>query len=290
MSHVFYRVLDRMPEEHPLLLVERTGLTVAERELLMRTMFETFNVPAYLPVPEAVLAILASGRLTGLALCSGASSTHIVPVYEGYALAHAATHFPLAGCDVTEALHKALTSLEPSVAIESAEELKHAAAFVSLDFAHDLASASAVLPKVYSLHLPYSATLTCDVTAQRRHLFACTEIMFQPSLAGLRFSGVHDAVREAIAKCDPELQSIMWDNVVLAGGNTMTSEFVDRLFMELRRVAPRETIVRVIASPERHSLGWQGGSVLLSLPQSEDMWILRAAFDADEYKTLRGRH
>ena len=110
---------------------------------------------------------------------------------------------------------------------------------------------------------------------------ACAEILFQPALAGLNVPGIHVAVQEAINRCDPELRSTMWDNIVLAGGNTMLSGFVDRLGFELRRLAPPGTPVRVIASPERHMLGWQGGAVLLSLPQSADMWITKEVHEND---------
>ncbi|MCL4166851.1 UNVERIFIED_CONTAM: hypothetical protein GTU68_032723 [Idotea baltica] len=52
-------------------------------------MFETFNTQSFYLGNQAVLALYASGRTTGLALDSGAGVTHTVPIYEGYALPHA---------------------------------------------------------------------------------------------------------------------------------------------------------------------------------------------------------
>lgn len=178
---VFLNQLLRAPEEHPVLFVERTGLTKADRRALIQIAFESFNVPAYLPMPEAPLAVFASGRTTGLALCSGASATHVVPVYEGHALMHAATCFPLAGWHVTEALHATLAQVDRDLTVEAVQELKHIAAFVSLDYGHDSVAPSTA--RHYTLPATPSEG-TRDVTLQSADRMACAEILFQPSLAG----------------------------------------------------------------------------------------------------------
>ena len=45
-------------------------------------MFESFNVPATFLQMQAVLALYASGRTTGVVLDSGDGITHTVPIYE----------------------------------------------------------------------------------------------------------------------------------------------------------------------------------------------------------------
>lgn len=267
--------LRRAPEEHPVLFVERAGLTRADRKALMQIAFETFSVPAYLPMTEAPLAMFASGRTTGLALCSGASATHVVPVYEGHALYHAATCFPLAGLHVTAALHRTLSPADRDLTVEAVQELKHMAACVSLDYEHDSVAPS--IARHYVLPATPSGGAR-NVALQSADRMACAEILFQPSLAGLSVPGMPVAVQEAISKCDSELQPIMRDNIVLAGGNTMLPGFLDRLNLELRRLVPREG-VRIISSPERDTMGWQGGSLLMTMPQSQHMWIEKGTYD-----------
>lgn len=45
---------------------------------------ENFNVPEYYVFTQAVLALYATGRTTGLVLDSGDGVTHAVVVYDGY--------------------------------------------------------------------------------------------------------------------------------------------------------------------------------------------------------------
>ena len=67
-------------------------------------MFEEFKIPKTYVGIQAVLALYASGRTTGLVLDSGDGVTHTIPIYEGYCVNHAIEKMLLAGRDVTEYL------------------------------------------------------------------------------------------------------------------------------------------------------------------------------------------
>ena len=66
-------------------------------------MFETFNALALDVAAQAVLLLYARDASP----CDGVS--HIVPIYEGYCLPHAALRLDLAGRDLTEYLQKILS-------------------------------------------------------------------------------------------------------------------------------------------------------------------------------------
>lgn len=69
--HTFYNELRVSPEEHPVLLTEPVLNPLANREKLTQIMFETFNVPALYLATNAVLALFASGRTTGISISLG---------------------------------------------------------------------------------------------------------------------------------------------------------------------------------------------------------------------------
>ncbi|XP_062889223.1 actin-like isoform X1 [Mobula hypostoma] len=100
--HVYDCELRLKSHERPALLTEAPLNPLHNRETMTEIMFESFKVPAMYVAVQAVLALYASGRTTGLVVDSGDGVTHTVPIYEGYCLPHAVYRFDLAGRDITQ--------------------------------------------------------------------------------------------------------------------------------------------------------------------------------------------
>lgn len=260
-------------EEHPVLLTEAPLNPRKNREKAAEIFFETFGAPALFVTAQAILSLYASGRTTGVVLDSGDGVTHAVPVYEGFALPHAVMRSDIAGRDVTEHLalqlrktgHVFHTSAEREVVREIKE--KECYLLVKEQADHDKTS------NQHQYRLPDGNTI--NLGAER---FRAPEILFNPSLVGLEYPGIHELLANSIMRSDLDLRQTLFSQIVLSGGSTMFEKFGERLLSDLRKLAPKETKIRIAAPPERKMSTWIGGSILASLATFKKMWVSKEEY------------
>jgi centractin len=280
-QHVYNDELKILSEEHPVLLTEAPLNPRSNREQAARIMFETFNVPALYLSIQAVLALYASGKTTGLVLDSGDGVTHAVPVYGGFSVTTAIQRIDIAGRDVTENLQLLLRKsglvLYTSAEKEIVRNIKEKHCYIALDprreerellDSRDLTNTGG---EVY--RLPDGREIRLG--AER---FRASEILFSPHLIGSEYNGIHQIVADSINRTDLDLRSALYENIVLSGGSTLTKGFGNRLLSELKLLAPRNTKIKIFAPPERKYSTWIGGSILAGLSTFKKMWV-----SADEW-------
>ncbi|GAA98384.1 hypothetical protein E5Q_05070 [Mixia osmundae IAM 14324] len=276
-NHIYTEELRTLSEEHPVLLTEAPLNPASNRDVAAQVFFETFNVPALFTSIQAVLALYASGRTTGIVLDSGDGVTHAVPVFEGFSMPHAIRRVDIAGRDVTEYLQLLLRKgghqLHTSAEREVVRVLKEKTCYIALNPQKEEKEAIST-GRSESYQLPDG-----QIVKLGSERFRAPEILFNPELVGQEHAGIHQIIVDSINRTDLDLRKTLFSNIVLSGGSTLTKGFGDRMLAEVKKLAMKEIKIKIFAPPERKYSTWIGGSILAGLSTFKKMWV-----SADEYQ------
>ena len=276
--HTLYSELRVSPEEHPVLMTEAPLNPKPNRERMTHIMVEVFNVPCLYVSVQGVLALYASGRTSGVVLDSGDGVSHTVPIYEGYAIPHAIQRIHLAGRDLTEYLRQLLGrrgySFTTAAELEIVRDIKEKMCYVVNNYDEALKESEESHSCEKNYELPDGRKILIG-----NERFKCSEILFQPHLAGHELEGVHKYVYDSVSKCDNDVRKDLFQNIILSGGSTLFEGMGERLWQEIHQLAPPTNKTKILAPPERKYSVWLGGSILASLSTFQTMWINKQEYD-----------
>ncbi|XP_062618211.1 uncharacterized protein LOC134279815 [Saccostrea cucullata] len=272
-NHTFQNELRVSPKEHPVLLSEAPINVKVNREKMAQIMFETFNSPAIHIGNQAVLSLHHYGKTRGVVMDSGECVSHAVPIYDGRVVPNAILRLNMAGRELTSHLSnlskKRGYSFTSSIEFEIMRNVKEGLCFVALDFAQEMKTKS---EKTYELPDGQAVTLGDE-------RFRCPEALFQPSALGKEGDGIHKMVHNAIMKCEADIRRDLFANIVLSGGSTMFPGMAERMQKEISALAPSNTEIKVLSSPERKYSVWIGGSILSSHSTFNTLCINKVDYD-----------
>ena len=193
MRHVWNYTFDEKlridPRGRKILLTEPPMNPKKNREEMCRIMFEEYGFDGVYVAIQAVLTLYSQGLQTGVVVDSGDGVTHIVPVYEGYAMPHLTRRLDVAGRDVTRHLIKLLLlrgyAFNRTADFETVRRIKEQLCYVSYDLDLDKRLADETTSLVESYTLPDGRVI--KVGSER---FEAPECLFQPHLIGLEQPGI----------------------------------------------------------------------------------------------------
>ncbi|KAM6113047.1 LOW QUALITY PROTEIN: actin-like protein 10 [Pterocles gutturalis] len=245
-SHLYFCGLKVPPEEQPLLMADSPSCPF----LLLHMANTRF------------LSLCAYGRVTGLAVKAGAGS-HVSSVYLGQTWREATYCLGVASGTLSRHLHSLLMESPNDPLVLNALkrktviQLKKQCCYVSIDYEGDLQNQG--YHHTARFQTPNGRWITPD-----KERFCCPEPLFQPTLLYQSSPGLHHLALQSLQKVPDHARRDTVGNIVLSGGSSMFPGF--RMCLELNALFQSTgSQIQVLASPERSTAAWAGGSMAASL-------------------------
>lgn len=249
-KHTFYNELRVDPNEQHVLMTEPPLNSKAHRERMVEVCLGVFRAPGLYVASAALLSLRHSlGTAddvcyTGVVLASGASTTHVVPISDGYVVHHAVRSVHIGGRELDRYMAELLNDrgyVEDvgNVEMTFVRGIKESLAYVASESieAELLDRADGVVQRRFhraDFELGNGIVWHVGDASCR-----CPEALFKPALLGREDIGLPEHVYRAVMACSsPEDWSLRCLRcVVLSGGNTLLSGIRERVERELRQLA-----------------------------------------------------
>ena len=303
------------PKEHGILMVEPVYNKRVIREKHAEIVFETYESPSFFVSKSAALCCYANARGTGAVYDSGGGSTTSCTVADGYVVQKSIVRNQLCGRILDEAMlsavqkygNAAAASLRPRYVYTSTKQADASTRieptefpdthpsyrkYMSLEIGRSIRESlcrcsekrfdvarSGNIPTV-PYKLPDRSII--DVGVER---FLIPEIMFNQDVFDSRydFLPAHTMLCSSIEKSgEMRIRKDLFNNIIVAGGNTCYEGFTDRLHQEIRSRVSRTMRTKVLggtSTGHRNVSAWCGGSILASLDSFSKMWISKSEYE-----------
>ncbi len=263
-AFTFHQSFKGYPPDYPVILSELDTSNKKTREKMIQTMFEIFNVPALYIERQAVLALKALGKETGLIVDLGKDQCRIVPIIKGRIIEENLGVMNLGGDDVTNYLQSLLI---PQINKEfwsdsyqlysTMNDIKKKYCFIVQQPKEENLDPSIMnspLKRVENIFLPNG-----DSIALFDERFLAPEVLFQPDLIECSEPPLHKMILYTIDHFEEDIKSIFYRNIILSGGSSLFPGLIERIQFELTSLYPNEHL-KIVAEPDRRFLAWRGAS------------------------------
>jgi len=289
-DYTFFEKLKADPKQSKIMLTEAPMNPKKNREQMVQVMFEKYGFQGVYIAIQAVLVLYAQGLLTGVVVDSGDGVTHIIPVFDGFALPHLTKRLDVAGRDITRYLIKLLLlrgyAFNRTADFDTVRQIKEKLCYVGydLDMEKRLALETTVLVEPYTL--PDGRVIR--VGAER---FEAPEVLFNPSFIGIEAKGMAEQLFATIQAADLDTRSEFYQHIVLSGGSSMYPGLPSRLEKDIKSLYLERVLkgdasrlkkfkLRIEDPPRRKHMVFLGGAYLAEIMKNKDnFWITKKEYD-----------
>lgn len=244
----------------------RTQLTDAIHSALF-----DMNVPAVCAVNQAVLALFAARKVSGIVVNIGFNQTSIVPILHGKVMHQVGVEVVGIGAlKLTGFLKEQMQQKNVYFgSLYTVRALKENLCYVALDYEAELSKDTKASFQI--------ASEGCFTLSEER--FKTGEILFQPRIAGMRAMSLQNAVALCMEHCrDAELMvdDSWYKTVVLAGGSACLPGLAERLEKEVCGLLPpcMSNGIRVLPPPYGVDSAWFGAKLISNLSTFPTSWCV----------------
>ena len=252
-------------KEHPVLIAEPLLNPQENRRNIAKVLFDTYKIEQIFFASQPILSLFSTSSTSGAVLESGDGVTQSCIIYEGYTIPGSYKRINLGGKEVTEYLQYLLN--------KKGHELRNSDGFqITKKIKEELCeicspeNENQLEPKNYTL--PDDSIL--EIGEERR---LAPEILFNPLIREYEYPGIQEILAESINKTNVDLKLQLYGSILLSGGNTNIKGMKERIYKEIKKLAPKKAKIRLHAPSNPENCCWIGDNIISSLEISKEMWI-----------------
>ena len=252
-------------KEHPVLIAEPLLNPQENRRNIAKVLFDTYKIEQIFFASQPILSLFSTSSTSGAVLESGDGVTQSCIIYEGYTIPGSFKRINLGGKEVTEYLQYLLNKkgleLRNSDGFQITKKIKEELCEICSP-----ENENKLEPKNYTL--PDDSIL--EIGDERR---LAPEILFNPLIREYEYPGIQEILAESINKTNVDLKLQLYGSILLSGGNTNIKGMKERIYKEIKKLAPNKAKIRLHTPSNPENCCWIGGNIISSLEISKEMWI-----------------
>lgn len=276
------------------------------QENMTEILFEDYKLHSILRINAGTLSAHKYHKSNPKGLCclvvdSGFSFTYIIPYVKGKKLKNAIRRINIGGKVLTNHLKDIISYRQLHVMDETyvMNQVKEDVCYVSTDFWKDMETAKKknkentivrdyVLPDYTVIKRGYvrppeettgKSTDTEQIIRMNNERFMVPEILFHPSDIGVHEMGIPEAIVHSIEATPEEIQPHLYENILLTGGNAYFPGYRERIYNEVRALAPYLFDVNVYLPENPVTNAWHGGCLLSKDPEFPKLIVSRKQYE-----------